>query len=63
MATGEQIKALIKAHYGKDDNKFKTVILQIAAAEARASHTALARELKDTVEKAGTFGNIIQLKM
>lgn len=62
MATGEQIKALIKAHYGKDDNKFKTVVLQIAAAEARAGHTALARELKDTVEKVVTSGNIIKFK-
>lgn len=61
MASGDQVKALIKAHYDKDDSRFKTVVLQIAASEARAGHAALARELKDLVEKANT-NNVIKLK-
>lgn len=61
MASGDQIKTLINAHYSKDDNKFKTVALQVAASEARAGHAALARELKELVEKAGSC-KVIQLK-
>ena len=52
MATAEQIKSLIKAHIDRDDDRFKTVVLQIAAYEAKLGHTAFAREMKALLEKA-----------
>ncbi|MBS7528834.1 ATP-binding protein [Fusibacter paucivorans] len=52
MATADQIKSLIKAHNENDNEKFKTVILQIAAYEAKHNHSNLARELKKLAEKS-----------
>ena len=62
MATAEQLKSLVKAYAECNDEKFKTVVLQIAAHEARLGHDNLARELKkqmDRVENKRT--NIVQL--
>lgn len=50
MATIEQVKALIRAHFDSNDEKFKTVVLQIAAHEAKVGHTASAREIKDIIQ-------------
>lgn len=62
MANAEQIKNLIKAHYLRDDNKFKTIVLQIAAYEAKLGHETIARELKQFVEKAPLVrSNIVRL--
>lgn len=52
MATAEHLKNLIRAHLDHDDDKFKTVVLQIAAYEARHNHEPLAREIKALIEKA-----------
>ena len=52
MATAEHLKNLIKAHFERDDDKFKTIVLQIAAYEARHNHEALARDLKMLIEKS-----------
>lgn len=52
MATAEHIKNLIRAHLDRDDERFKTVVLQIAAYEAKLGHDALARELKQYAEKS-----------
>ena len=61
MATADQIKSLIKAHNDNDNEKFKTVVLQIAAYEAKLNHETLARELKKLAEKTGNArANIIQ---
>lgn len=61
MATADQIKCLIKAHNDNDNEKFKTVVLQIAAYEAKQNHETLARELKKLAEKAGSLrSNIFQ---
>ncbi|WP_291571451.1 AAA family ATPase [Clostridium sp. UBA4548] len=49
MATGEHIKLLIQAHYDNED-RFKSVVLQIAAYEANKGHNALAREIRDIVD-------------
>lgn len=49
MATGEQIKLLIKAHYENED-RFRAVALQIAAYEATKDHKALARDLKKIID-------------
>ena len=46
MATSEQIIRLIKAHNNNDNAKFKTIVLQIAAYEAKHSHEKIARDLK-----------------
>ena len=51
MATADQIKSLIRAHNDNDNEKFKTVVLQIAAYEAKLNHESLARELKKMAEK------------
>ena len=60
MATAEHIENLIKAHYDRDEEKFKTVILQIAAYEARHNHAALARDLKILADKAPVRANILR---
>lgn len=54
MATAEQIKSLVKAHVDHNEEKFKTVILQIAAHEAKMGHDKLARELKTLMDKTST---------
>ncbi len=62
MATAEQIKSLIKAHIDSDNDKFKTVVLQIAAYEAKHGHDSIARELKQIADKIGkTKGSILRL--
>lgn len=53
MATADQIKSLIKAHNDNDNDKFRTVVLQIAAYEAKLNHETLAREFKKLAEKTG----------
>lgn len=62
MATADQIKSLVKAYVDKNDEKFKTVVLQIAAHEAKIGHDNLARELKKQMDKIGTKrAGVIQL--
>ncbi len=62
MATAEQMKSLVKAYADCNDEKFKTVVLQIAAHEARLGHDNLARELKKQVDRVGSKRtNIVQL--
>lgn len=51
VATADQVKSLIKAHLEQNNEKFKTVILQIAAYEAKHGHDTLARELKQYADK------------
>lgn len=51
MATAEQIKSLVKAYIERNDDYFKTVVLQIAAHEAKVGHDNVARELKQQVDK------------
>jgi len=50
MATAEQLKALIRAHFEDDNEKFKTVALQIAAHEAKVGHTSCAKDIKNLVQ-------------
>ncbi len=52
MASSTQIKALMQSHIDKDDDRFLSVALQVAAHEARSGHGKLAQELKHLVEKA-----------
>lgn len=52
MATAEQIKALLKSHADRDDQRFYAVALQVAAKEARQGHSKLANDIKELVEKS-----------
>lgn len=62
MATAEQIKSLVKAYADCNDEKFKTVVLQIAAHEAKLGHDTLARDLKKQMDRVGSKrANIVQL--
>ncbi len=62
MATADQIKSLIRTHLDRDDEKFKTTVLQIAAYEAKHGHTNLARELKSLLEKVhSTRAKVVQI--
>ena len=54
MATADQVKSLVKAYVDRDDDKFKTVVLQIAAHEAKLGHAEIARDLKQLMDKVGT---------
>lgn len=46
MATAEQIKALLKSHVDRDDQRFFSIALQVAAKEARQGHHKLANDIK-----------------
>lgn len=52
MATGDQIRALLKSHADGDDSRFYAVAMQVAAAEARKGHADLAAELQDMIDRA-----------
>jgi len=52
MATAEQLKALLRSHADKDDQRFYSIALQVAAREARQGHNKLANDIKDLVEKS-----------
>jgi hypothetical protein len=46
MATAEQIKALLESHVEGDDDRFLSIVLQLAARAARQGHGKLAQELR-----------------
>jgi SpoVK/Ycf46/Vps4 family AAA+-type ATPase len=52
MATASQIKALLQSHGSRDDERFFSVALQVAAAEARQGHEQLAREIQELVQRS-----------
>ena len=52
MATAEQIKSLIRSHFGEDEERFYTIVLQVAAYEAQQGHGALAHDIRELVDKA-----------
>jgi SpoVK/Ycf46/Vps4 family AAA+-type ATPase len=52
MATADQIKSLIRAHFSDEQERFFTVALQMAAHEAEQGHGALAHEIRAIVDKA-----------
>lgn len=51
MATAEQLKALIRSHGASDDEHFRAVAMQIAAASAKKGNTQLAQELRDLLDQ------------
>ena len=52
MATGEQIKSLIRSHFSDQPERFFTIALQVAAHEAKQGHQSLAHEIRTLVFKA-----------
>lgn len=52
MATASQIKSLLRSHTSGDNERFYAVALQVAAAEARRGHQALADDLRKLVNEA-----------
>ncbi len=52
MASGEQLKALLKSHAEGDDDRFFSVAMQVAAHEARRGHGRLAGELRALIDRA-----------
>jgi len=52
MATAEQLKSLIRSHFGDDPERFFTLALQVAAHEAQQGHGALAHDIRDIIDKA-----------
>lgn len=54
MARAEQIKAILKSYIEKDDTRFYSLMMQVAASEARMGHGKLAEELKKLVDQART---------
>lgn len=59
MATTAQIKAIINASIDDDNEKLKTIVLQIAAHEARNGHTSTARDFKELANKIGNNNQTI----
>lgn len=57
MASSNHIKALMQSYIDKDDDRFMSVALQVAAHEARNGHGKLAQELKSLVDKARKQAN------
>lgn len=52
MASGEQLKALLKSHLEGDSGRFMSVAMQVAAHEAKLGHGKLAEELRDMIDAA-----------
>jgi SpoVK/Ycf46/Vps4 family AAA+-type ATPase len=52
MATAEQLKALIRTHAERDDDRFFTIALQVAAHAARTGHGRFALELREVIDEA-----------
>jgi len=52
VATGEQLKALVKSYIDGDEARFFTLALQVAAHEARRGHGKLAQEIRELIDWA-----------
>lgn len=59
MASAEQLKALIKSYAEKDDTRFYSIAMQVAAREARQGHGRLAKELRDLIDEAKSRNAIL----
>jgi SpoVK/Ycf46/Vps4 family AAA+-type ATPase len=51
MATAEQLKALIRSHGAGDDEHFRAIAMQIAAASAKKGNTQFAQELRGLLDE------------
>ena len=55
MANSNQIISLIKCHLDGDDERFRSVALQIAASEAKSGHAVCARTINDMLKEKHTL--------
>jgi SpoVK/Ycf46/Vps4 family AAA+-type ATPase len=52
MPSAQQIVALIKSHVRGDEERFYSLVLQLAADEAKRGHAAVAEQLRELLEQA-----------
>lgn len=52
MASADQLRALLQSHLERDDARFYSVAMQVAAHEAKLGHGKLAEELRALVDQA-----------
>ncbi len=52
MARSEQLKALLRSHFERDDDRFYSVAMQVAAHEAKLGHGKVAEELRAMIDAA-----------
>jgi len=52
MASGDQLKALLRSYMDGDDQRFFSVAMQLAAHEAKSGHGKLAQELRSLIDEA-----------
>lgn len=52
MPTAQQLIALVKSHIKGDDERFYSLVLQLAAAEAKRGHSAVAEQLRELLDQA-----------
>lgn len=50
MATAEQLKSLIRSHFSNESERFFTIVLQVAAHEAKQGHSSLAYDIRHLVD-------------
>ncbi len=58
MATGDQIKSLIRSHFSDEPERFFTIALQLAAHEARQGHAALAHDIRNLIDVERKNNNV-----
>ena len=51
VATGEQLKALVKSYIDGDEERFFTLALQVAAHKARRGYSKLAQEIRELIDR------------
>jgi SpoVK/Ycf46/Vps4 family AAA+-type ATPase len=51
MAGSEIIQELVRSHIDGDDERFRTIALQLAAAEARSGHRLVAGRIRDLLDR------------
>lgn len=56
MARADQIKALIRSHLKREDERFLTIALQLAASEAKKGHSTLAQDIRSLVDSRPKHG-------
>lgn len=52
MASADQLKALLTSHLERDEERFFSVAMQVAAHEAKLGHGKLAEELRSLIDQA-----------
>ncbi len=51
MARADQITELLQSHSERDDQRFYSIAMQVAAHEAKRGHGKLAEELRALIDK------------